>query len=93
MDLYFYSLFYEDDAIVEQLFQFMGFNQYENMTLFHTKLTTCSIQKEVAPSNFFAFYGKFKLTTIILKCSIKVLRKYPLFIVTIGEHSPKCGIK
>ncbi len=89
MDFYFYNLFYEDGAIVEQLFQFMGFNQYENMTLFHIKLITYSIQEEVAPSNLFAFYGKFTLTSN----SIKVLRKYPLFIVTIGEHSPKCGIK
>jgi hypothetical protein len=66
MDLYFYNLFYEDGAIVEQFFQFIYFNQYENMTLFHIKLTTYSIQEEVAPSNFFAFYGKFKLT-----CKIK----------------------
>jgi hypothetical protein len=43
MDFYFYNLFYEDGAIVEQLFQFMGFNQYENMTLFHIKLITYSI--------------------------------------------------
>jgi hypothetical protein len=93
MDFYLYNLFYEGGAILEQFFQFMGFNQYENMTLFHIKLTTYSIQEEVAPSNFFAFYGKFKLTSKKEKCSIKVPRKYPLFIVTISEHSPKFGIK
>lgn len=93
MNFYFYSLFYEDGAIVEQFFQFICFNQYENMTLFHIKLTTYSIQEEVVASNFFVFYDKFKLTSKIKKCSIKVPRKYPLFIVTIGEHYPKCGIK
>jgi len=66
-----------------------------NMKIWHyfIKLSTSSIQEEVAPSNVFAFYGKFKLTSKIKKCSIKVPRKYPLFIVTISEHSPKFGIK